>query len=103
MRCIGAAEAVDALPTAVEIVEGVVLLVDDHDMVDVLEPVRERGSRADGDEGPGGDGRDEHALHDRSTGSGWLSLGAMLSGSTPRGAADVASVTSSWPTRAACA
>jgi hypothetical protein len=34
---IGAAETVDAFPPAVQIVEAVVLLVDDHDVVDLAE------------------------------------------------------------------
>src|SRR4029453_8452419 len=36
----GVAQAVDALPHAVQVVEAVVLLVDHHDVVDPLEAVR---------------------------------------------------------------
>jgi hypothetical protein len=39
VRRIGAAQPVDALPPAVEVVEAVVLLVDDHDALDGVEPL----------------------------------------------------------------
>jgi hypothetical protein len=39
VRRIGLAQAVDALPAAVEVVEAVVLLVDHDDVTDPVEPV----------------------------------------------------------------
>src|SRR4029453_11557363 len=63
----GVAQAVDALPHAVEVVEAVVLLVDHHDVVDPRQPIRTGGGGGgtpgwDPPQGPPGEqGQDQPA------------------------------------------